>query len=181
MNKWLCVIPLVLAMHGPVQAGLYKCVSATGQVGFQEKPCDSAASQTEIQVKAGPSQQAVQDAEATNAAIKNAGYRFPAPVNQPAGKTRDTAQGSAECEALLASYEREKRAVVEACKRRREIYCDKPPAEIQRLEDEHWMETASMKQLDQYDRVNAGNYGSRKETAIESLERSLKDSKCEYR
>lgn|SRR3990167_1642804 len=183
MKKWYCVIPMVLVMHGQVQAGLYKCVSAKGRVGFQEKPCDNAASQTEIQVQAGPSQQAIQDAEAISTTIKGAGYRFPASDNQAAAKARDTAQHNAQCEALLASYEKEKRAIVEACKRRREAFCDKPPAEIQRLTETHWYNNATAQQQWQYDRRNSkyDENGHEKETGIEFLVHSLEKNKCEYR
>ena len=173
MVRWLVVLFVMPLWHGMAHAALYKCISPTGKVAYQEVPCSNDASETTIQLKQGPSQEKVDEAKRINQSIRAAGSQYNA-TPDIRSETPTTTKPQENCVELAAMYEAEKTSIIESCKRRRATYCDEPAETILQIQDSIWLAGASDRQAHNY-------YRNRVDPPLKKLEKRLVAAHCQYK
>ena len=148
MRSLISALILLSSTYG--HAAAYKCTDAFGNIAFQERPCASSERSDEITL--APAQTIQSDNPLPTTSISSTSTYNP--ESTTADRNPSAPGGKTFCKNLVAQYKSESNKIKAACKQARNTYCDRSAEEIEKIQDNHFLRTASSSQMANYYRNN---------------------------
>ena len=145
---YILIILAHFLFYAPANAGIYKCTSEDNNISFQESPCASGETSSELELK--------------SAQVVRSEHPLPLPSVKKRGNSKTNSTdastykpfGDENCKSLKQQYKKESKRVVVACKKARETYCGQSAEQIEQTRDRKWMRSASNSQMRNFSRNN---------------------------